>query len=129
MYDLYWTHKQYARHPRGQGERGSVQEGTHYKGAVRACMTHTVYSYGMSVIQGVMESLGVQEAPTTREQYEHARAAAIPWMVIIEAATFSATDTVLVRSHLGVPCMQASAPKRRCNATPGSRSQYPEVHV
>ncbi len=39
----------------------------------------------------------VQAAPSPTEQYEHARAVGIPWMVTIEAARFSATDTVVVR--------------------------------
>ncbi len=43
-------------------------------------------------------SLILQAAPSPTEQYEHARAAGIPFLVTIEAARYSAADTVVVRT-------------------------------
>ena len=49
---------------------------------------------------GLRAELLPAAAPSATAQYEYARAAGIPWMVTMQAATFSAADTVVVRNAL-----------------------------
>lgn len=52
---------------------------------------------------GIRAELVHSASPSQTAQYEYAGARAIPWLVTINAATFSTTDTVRVRS-LPSPC-------------------------
>lgn len=45
---------------------------------------------------GIRAELLPAAAPSSTAQYEYARAAGIPWMVTLNAATYSAADTVVV---------------------------------
>jgi len=51
---------------------------------------------------GIRTELLPAAAPSSTAQYEYARAAGIPWMVTLNAATFSAADTVVVSSVLEI---------------------------
>lgn len=46
---------------------------------------------------GIRAELLPAAAPSSTAQYEHARAAGIGWMVTLQAATLSSSDTVVVR--------------------------------